>query len=168
MFFSKNSIAVFWSTYFVLSCNSVFAGDAPKPLAEQLQSLSTIANLSQRRDPFAKSPSPFKPPVVEQAPTPSAPTEAPINMNAPELERYPSSQYKVAAILLGDVYPRALVRSPENRVFVVRENDKLGKNKGHIKQITEGVILIREEIKSAAGAIERNDIRLELTRGEGK
>jgi Tfp pilus assembly protein PilP len=139
--------------------------------AEDMQSISSIKDVMKRRDPFARAQSPYKP-IVEVAPV-EAPVEAErpmdaIDPNAPDLLRYPFEQYRVLAILLGDVYPRALVSTPERKVFVVREKDKLGNRKGIIRRIQEGAITLVEETRTKSGAIDRVESRLGISGSNGK
>lgn len=133
--------------------------------AEDLQSVSTIKDVMKRRDPFLRAASPYKPAVeaVVEAPA-ERPMDA-IDPNAPDLLRYPSSQYRVLAILLGDIYPRALLGTPDRKVFVVREKDKIGNRQGYIRRIQEGAITVVEETKTSSGALDRSETRLGIAPG---
>jgi Tfp pilus assembly protein PilP len=147
---------------------AIAAPEPRKSFDERLQELSTIPSVLTHRDPFVKASSPFMPPPSVSQPVVAAPADDAIDPNDPDLLRYPASQYKIMAILLGDVYPRALIKTPDNKVFVVRENDRLGKRRGYIRRVQEGAIIVVEEFQSGNGLKERTELRLALTKGEGK
>lgn len=114
--------------------------------------------LLQKRDPFVKAAPPFEVPVVKD--------ETAIDATAPVLERYPSSKYSVVATLLGDQYPRALLRLPteeKGRVLIVKENDKLGNRGGIISKISKEAVVVSEKKKSPVGKMVTEEIQLRVS-----
>lgn len=129
------------------------AAEDPKEISieEFLQSLSTVQGVIHRRDPFARMGPPYEASLPKNesgavvAEDPFAP-----NLTAPVLERYAVADYEVVAVLLGDEYPRALVRVPAaegaKKVVIVKENDKIGNRKGVISKILQdGLVVVQAE-----------------------
>lgn len=134
-------------------------------IEDYLQSLSTVQNVVTRKDPFLTVGAPF------QAPTPEATVvtideELPV-MSAPVLERYRMSAYEVVAVLLGDKYPRALVRLPASegstrKVVIVREGDKLGNREGVITKITTAGVAVTYPHRSRKGVVTKVENLLQV------
>lgn len=60
------------------------------------------------------------------------------------LSKYEVSALKVSAILIGKGKPKALVRDPSGVVYVIHENDIVGRNNGIVKKIRSSQIVIVE------------------------
>lgn len=137
-------------------------GGKEMTIEDFLQSLSTVPDVVKRKDPFAEAPPPFREP--DKDPNAEYDPNAPV-MSAPILERYPITDYEVVAVLLGDQYPRALVRIPgegARKVVIVKENDKLGNAKGVITKITlEGVSVV-QAVRSQHGFVDKTEILLKV------
>ncbi|MGZ3719969.1 MAG: hypothetical protein ACXWR1_16640, partial [Bdellovibrionota bacterium] len=155
--------------FLCLSAPAARAEDAPAggkelTIEEFLQSLSTVKEVVQRRDPFAEMMPPFEAPATQSAAEdPNAPV-----MSAPILERYPITDYEVVAVLLGDQYPRALLRLPpetgstDRKVVIVKEEDKLGNRKGLIKKITLEGLVVQQAQRSAHGFVDKTEVLLKV------
>jgi type IV pilus assembly protein PilP len=122
-----------------------------------------------KRDPF----SPFKvgssltskEAVSTVHPPKTASTKASEAPEAPEAKVLPSSQsrsndplvkyeltkYKVVGIMWDVSTPRAVILSPDNKVFTVNKNAKLGNSNGRIAEIKEGEIVVIEKAEGAVG-----------------
>lgn len=126
-------------------------------IEEFLQKLSTVPDVTSRRDPFVIPIAPYQLDVGEK------------NTNAtPVLERYAVHQYSVVATLLGNEYPRALIKLPKTegeRVLIVREKDRLGTNSGVVVGIQKDGIMVRQTQKSPLGVIDTADIFLRIYPG---
>jgi hypothetical protein len=152
-----------------LACGFARAEDAPAAgkdatIEEFLQSLSTVKDVVTRRDPFAEFPPPFETPHATNMgdSDPNAP-----DMSAPILERYTIAEYEVVAVLLGDLYPRALLRLPgegggNRKVVIVKEADKLGNRKGVISKITLEGIYVQQAQRSAHGFVDKTEVLLKV------
>lgn len=128
-------------------------------IEEFLQKLSTVPDVVTRRDPFVKAPPPFN--VVQVNADEIVPT-------APVLERYPLRDYSIVAVLLGDQYPRALVKLPsreKGKVLIVREKDKLGNKGGVITRITKDGIVVLQSQRSPLGFVDKSEVTIRI--GEG-
>lgn len=136
-------------------------------IEEYLQNLSTVPGVLSRKDPFVVGDPPFE---IPKTPTAEAPKvevsgEAPIDPNAPVLERYPVKNYSVIAVLIGDQFPRALLRLPEaekSKIVIVKLKDKLGNRGGRIAKVTREGLLIAESIKSPLGHVEKVETLLQI------
>ena len=128
-----------------------------------LQSLSTVQGVVARKDPFVEVAPPFEIPAPE---TVAVDENGPV-MGAPILERYTLAEYEVVAVLLGDKYPRALLRLPgtnpkERRVVIVKEKDKLGNRKGVIHKIVAEGLIIQQAQRSKHGFVDRTEVLLKV------
>ena len=141
-------------------------GTKDKSIEDFLQEHSTVKEVVQRRDPFAEFPPPFETPRsgLNSEPDPNAP-----DMGAPILERYTIAEYEVVAVLLGDQYPRALLRLPgeggqasSRKVVIVKEADKLGNRKGVISKITLEGIYVQQAQRSAHGFVDKTEVLLKV------
>lgn len=146
----------------LLFVNSVAAMGAAEDVSieEFLQKLSTVPDVTSRRDPFVVPIAPYQLDIGEK------------NTSAtPVLERYAIHQYSVVATLLGNEYPRALIKLPKTegeRVLIVREKDKLGTNSGVVVAIQKDGIIVRQTQKSPLGVIDTADIFLRIYPGGKK
>lgn len=156
-------------SWIALSAGSLAkAEDAPPgkdaTIEQFLQSLSTVDKVMERKDPFAELPPPFETAAVTNERGESDPG-AP-NMSAPLLERYTIAEYEVVAVLLGDQYPRALLRLPAEgtgrKVVIVKEADKLGNRKGVISKITLEGIYVQQAQRSAHGFVDKTEVLLKV------
>jgi hypothetical protein len=124
---------------------------------EFLQSLSTVPNVVSRRDPFKEAKPPFDKNAVLD--------NMEVTPDAPVLQRYPVSQYMVVATLLGDKYPRALVKLPSSekgKVLIVKLRDKLGNQSGVISKILKDGIIVVQNHKSPLGFVDKSEIVLNV------
>lgn len=150
---------------FGLLLPSVFAiaaddGEKEITIEEFLQKLSTVPDVVTRRDPFIKAPPPFS--VVTQGDE--------IVPNAPLLERYPLKDYSVIAVLLGDKYPRALIKLPSREkgaVLIVREKDKLGNRGGIITRISKDGVTVLQSQRSPLGFVDKSEILMRIGQSAG-
>ncbi len=133
---------------------SMAATEDAVTIEDFLQKLSTVPDVTTRKDPFVSPTAPFE-----------ALRVADVTSNAPILERYPISQYTVVATLLGDQYPRALIRLPDQekgKVLIVREKDKLGQNGGVISKIVNDGLIVQQSIKTPLGFVEKSEVVLRI------
>jgi Tfp pilus assembly protein PilP len=136
-------------------------GEKEITIEEFLQKLSTVPDVVTRRDPFVKSPPPFTP-IQQQA------SGDEIIPSAPVLERYPLKDYAIVAVLLGDQYPRALIKLPskeQGKVLIVREKDKVGNKGGVITRITKEGLVVLQSVRSPLGFVDKSEVTIRI--GEG-
>jgi Tfp pilus assembly protein PilP len=141
-------------------------GEKGVTIEDFLQQLSTVQGVVGRRDPFAELSPPFE--MQSQGangPDPDAPV-----MSAPVLERYSVAEYEVVAVLLGDNYPRALIRLPaetgtsaaNRKVVIVKEGDKLGNRKGVISKIVLEGVIVQQAVRGAHGFVDKTEVLLKV------
>jgi hypothetical protein len=135
-------------------------------IEEFLQSLSTVQGVVMRKDPFQEVGPPFELPVA--SPTGEVDDSNQPVYGAPVLERWPITDYEVVAVLLGDQYPRALLRLPKEpgatvqKVVIVKENDKLGNRKGVIARITLEGVIVQQAQRSKHGFVDKTEVLLKV------
>jgi hypothetical protein len=93
--------------------------------------------------PAVELPKAEAPPSNEPPPGRAALQEQP-RSNDP-LVKYELAKYKVVGIIWDVSTPRAVIRSPENKLFTVNKNAKLGNNNGRVTDIKEGEIVVVEK-----------------------
>jgi Tfp pilus assembly protein PilP len=123
-------------------------------IEEFLQKLSTVPDVVTRKDPFVSPTAPFE-----------AMRSTDVASNAPVLERYPIAQYTIVATLLGDQYPRALVRLPAqegSKVLIVKEKDKMGQSGGIISKILSDGLVVQQTIRTPLGFVEKSEVVLRI------
>jgi len=150
-------IVLCFAIYFIFPSPVIAKPQAPQEkeitIEEFLQQLSSVPFILSRRDPFSKVLPPFE----------ASRSDSLLAMSASVLERYPLGDYQLVAILIGDIYSRALVKIPESgKIMIVREKDKLGNRGGVIKKITKTALLIEENKKNDAGFVDRTEVQLNL------
>ncbi len=92
-----------------------------------------------RKDPFA--------PVidnVEKVISESIVTQTQDEKTREGLSKYEVAALKVSAILIGKGKPKALVKDPTGTVYVIHENDIIGRNNGVVRKIRSSQIIIVE------------------------
>ena len=101
-----------------------------------------------RRDPFA--------PIISKQ-------EKKARMgDAPPLERYNISEFKLSGILWGAFGYNAMLEGPDGKGYFIRKGTIVGPNRGVVKQITKDTMIVEEKFKNVMGEIERKEIIVEL------
>jgi hypothetical protein len=159
-------LRIFAFALFLVSALPLWAAGPPPgeiTIEEFLQKLSTVPDVVSRKDPFIQAPPPFEIPKS---------LDTGINMAAPVLERYPARDYGVVATLLGDQYPRALLRLPQaekGKVLIVKEKDRLGNRSGVITKITSDGVVVLQTQRSPLGFVDKTEVvlRVGVVPGQG-
>ena len=136
----------------------VLAEETKMTVEQYLQTLSTVPGVVSKRDPFEVPEPPFTPP-------PAVVAQSDVDLSAPVLERYPTGEYTVLAVLIGDKYPRALIKLPsseQGKVVIVREQDKIGNKKGVIARISQDGVHVAQKTRSKLGFQESEDLLLQF------
>lgn len=138
---------------------------------EFLQRLSSVRNVLTRRDPFEDTEPEFirrirlerERRLKEQMKEQNKEPEATVVINPedlPPLERFPTEQYQIIAVLLGSNSPRAMVRIPNGGNRIVQRGMSLGDRGGAITQITVDGVVVQEKIKNNFGNFDTEEITL--------
>lgn len=158
-------LAIFGSGMCALGAETGSEEKRPSDLTiEQfLQQLSTVPGVLSRKDPFNKPAPPYQS-ILDSWRIQDS--EGGTRQQT-DLERYEIKDYKVQAVLLGDVYNRALVRIPDNagRVMIVRENDRLGNRGGTISKIDQVGVTVVQKTKARTGVVDQTTVVLPV--GDG-
>lgn len=156
--------ALFTVLSFVFMASGISEANAAQRAQEMtveefLQQLSTVPDVMSKRDPFVKAAPPFSDEISGGNAS-----------SAPILERYPVQEYSIVAVLLGDRYPRALVKLPANEkgsVVIVREKDKLGNGGGVITRISKDGVTVLQNQRSPLGFIDKSEVLIPVGKGSG-
>jgi len=98
-----------------------------------------------RRDPFK----PYKTYRPVPVPTSSAPGAAPkvIDESDP-LQRWDIDRFAVVAIMWEVRQPKAMVKDPDGKMYMIGKSTKIGRNSGHVVTIREGEVVVVEQIEN--------------------
>lgn len=105
-------------------------------------------------DPTDKA-DPFKSYIRRQVTLESEETTSP-------LERFDLSQLTVMGIIWGVDEPRALVRDPTGKGYIVRAGTPIGKNKGRILRIEDNKLVVKETYLDHLDRATTKEVELEL------
>lgn len=125
---------------------SALAASAPggeATVEEYIQKFSSVPSVLDRRDPFIKATQPYA--AAQQVPNEFA------NFPVTALQRHALSEYRVIAVMHGDSYSRALVATPDKKVIIVREKDRISKRFNLVKKITDNGLIVIERSKGPRG-----------------
>jgi hypothetical protein len=86
-------------------------------------------------NPLAVKRDPFVPPQVDQ------------RLNVNELERYDLNQMKLVAIMEGFGKPQAMIILPDNKTYILREGDVIGRRNGVVARITSTEVQVKESFR---------------------
>jgi type IV pilus assembly protein PilP len=78
------------------------------------------------------------------------------------LERFDLSQLTVMGIIWGVDEPRALVRDPTGKGYIVRTGTPIGKNKGRILRIEDNKVVVKETYLDHLDRATTKEVELEL------
>ena len=83
------------------------------------------------------------------------------------LERFDLSQLAVTAIVWGVDPPRALLRDPAGKGYIVVEGTVVGKNKGRIIAIEDNLVRVKETYVDALGRAATKSVEMRLRETQG-
>lgn len=83
------------------------------------------------------------------------------------LEQFDLSQLKLVAVVWNTPKPRALVTDPSGRGYIVAEGTPIGKNSGHITEIKDNGIVVKETYVDYLGERTEKDIELRVRQSQG-
>lgn len=82
--------------------------------------------------------------------------------NSSPLERFDLTQLAVMGIIWGVDEPRALVRDPTGKGYIVRAGTPIGKNKGRILRIEDNKVVVKETYLDHLDRATTKEVDLEL------
>ena len=83
------------------------------------------------------------------------------------LERFDLSQLEVTAIIWGTDRPRALVRDPAGKGYVVQAGTAIGKNKGRVIEILDNMVLVKETYVDFRDRATTKEVEMRLYENQG-
>jgi len=114
---------------------------------EQIQSVYAY-NPVGKRDPFA--------PIVTKEERAAKAGER------PPLERFNLYDFKLTMVIWGGFGYNAMLEGPDGKGYLVRVGTIIGPNKGVVKKITQGTMVVEEKFKSVSGETDRKETVIEL------
>jgi type IV pilus assembly protein PilP len=89
--------------------------------------------------------------------------------SASPLERFDLSQLTVMGIIWGVDEPRALIKDPTGKGYIVRSGTPIGKNKGRILRIEDNKVVVKETYLDHLDRATTKEVELELyVNGNGR
>lgn len=135
------------------SKSSVGAGKIEVPSIFKTQKEEYSYNPIGKRDPFKK----YIGEDIKEVERPRSP-----------LERYDLDELKLTAIVWGIASPRALIHAPDGYSYIVRQNARLGKNRGRVSRITRRKVFVEEEYRDPTGKLVVRESSFEIRKKEKK
>ena len=83
------------------------------------------------------------------------------------LERFDLSQLEVRAIIWGSDRPRALVRDPAGKGYIVSTGTPIGKNKGRVISIADNMVLVKETYVDFRDRATTKEVEMRLYENQG-
>ena len=83
------------------------------------------------------------------------------------LERFDLSQLEVTAIIWSTDRPRALVRDPAGKGYIVSAGMPIGKNKGRIVSIEDNIVLVKETYVDFRDRATTKEVEMRLYENQG-
>jgi type IV pilus assembly protein PilP len=83
------------------------------------------------------------------------------------LERFDLSQLAVEAIVWGTERPRALVKDPAGKGYIVSQGTPIGKNKGRVVSIEDNVVRVKETYVDFRDQATTKEVEMRLHATEG-
>jgi type IV pilus assembly protein PilP len=130
---------------------------SPAPAALQAEAESATSTAEYRYDPTDKR-DPFRSFVRT--------IESEEGLETP-LERFDLTQLTVTAIVWGVDPPRALLRDPAGKGYIVVEGTVVGKNKGRIIAIEDNLVRVKETYVDALGRAATKSVEMRLRETQG-
>jgi type IV pilus assembly protein PilP len=129
---------------------------AAKPVVQKLAKVVPAAptQAAYHYDPTDKT-DPFRSYIRRQVTLEGDGTSSP-------LERFDLSQLIVMGIIWGVDEPRALVRDPTGKGYIVRAGTPIGKNKGRILRIEDNKVVVKETYLDHLDRATTKEVELEL------
>ncbi len=112
-------------------------------------------NAKGRRDPFA-SLLKIREPLNDDA-EPETP-----------LQRFGLKELQLIAIVLGRNEPRAMVVAPDKKAYTLVAGVKVGRNRGHVVEITENEVVVEERYRDFSGTLRTELKEITLPQREGE
>ncbi|MFI5314937.1 MAG: pilus assembly protein PilP [Myxococcota bacterium] len=130
--------------------------NAAKPAAQKIAKAEPEAasTAPYHYDPTDKT-DPFRSYIRRQVTLENEANESP-------LERFDLSQLIVMGIIWGVDEPRALVRDPTGKGYIVRAGTPIGKNKGRILRIQDNKVVVKETYLDHLDRATTKEVELEL------
>jgi len=83
------------------------------------------------------------------------------------LERFDLSQLQVTAIIWSSERPRALIRDPAGKGYIVSAGTPIGKNKGRIVSIEDNLVLVKETYVDFRDRATTKEVEMRLYESQG-
>jgi type IV pilus assembly protein PilP len=83
------------------------------------------------------------------------------------LEQFDLSQLEVVAVVWRTGNARALVEDPSGESYIVGEGAAIGKNQGHVIEIDDNTVVVKETYVDYLGQETTKDVEMRMRRNEG-
>lgn len=142
-----------------LRSDALLAGKGPKKADAASESGGMRLEEGYAYDPTGKR-DPFRSFVLEEAARRNKGERGP-------LEQFEVGQIELQAVVWGTDKPRALVKDPQGRGYIVKEGTPIGKNSGQITKIGGDVLVVREVYEDTLGGRTEKDIEMRIRQSQG-
>ncbi len=133
---------------FILSAFALFVSSALPGVAFAQVTL----DLSDKAPDQLSFRDPFQRPQIRDA----------ANLPKSELERFSVEQMELLGVITGPIKMRASIRTPDGKLHMVAEKQRIGNRNGFIRKINPGEVLVTEKVLTAWGKEEEQEIQLRI------
>jgi len=84
------------------------------------------------------------------------------------LQRFGLKELQLIAVVLGQNEPRAMVVAPDKKAYTLVAGVKVGRNRGHVVEITENKVVVEERYRDFSGALRTELKEIALPQREGE
>ncbi len=133
---------------FILSAFALFVSSALSGVAFAQVTL----DLSDKAPDQLSFRDPFQRPQIRDA----------ANLPKSELERFSVEQMELLGVITGPIKMRASIRTPDGKLHMVAEKQRIGNRNGFIRKINPGEVLVTEKVLTAWGKEEEQEIQLRI------
>lgn len=124
---------------------------APEATAGEATPAEYRYDPADKRDPFRSFVRSFEPDESTQTP----------------LERFDLTQLVLTGIVWGNDGPRALIKDPAGKGYIVTVGTVMGKNKGRITTIDDNMVVIKETYVDALNRATTKNVEMRLREAQG-
>lgn len=140
--------------------------EATKASAPAVKEAAPSAPSSLKAEDYFYNPSGRRDPFLSLLVLARESDRARMTGDIPPLERHAIPEMRVIGIVAGPSGYVAMLEMPDGRGYSVREGSIVGRNKGVVRRIDRGSVIVEEALKTRLGELQQRKYTLELRKKE--
>lgn len=142
------------------------SAEAAKAPAPAVKEAAAVAASSLKAEDYFYNPSGRRDPFLSLLVLARESERARMAGDIPPLERHAIPEMRVIGIVAGPAGYVAMLEMPDGRGYSVREGSIVGRNKGVVRRIDRGSVIVEETLKTRLGELQQRKYTLELRKKE--